>query len=412
MKVAVVENLTNKSGQKVSEIMDLVEAAGYTVAVHYKVELDPPHSRHYLPEVRLEKLKQLIQDDSEIEKVVFNEKIRPHQTYYLEEELGLDIIDKALLILEIFERKANSRDIKLQVQLAQLKYNLPRLVTKMSDSVRSERAGYGGTGEQVTDTLESDMQNRIKTIEKKLSEIKKQVDNRAREEIPRLPIVGYYSTGKSTLFNMLTQSERDTGHEAFTTMILKTTRSKLAGYPIDLIDTVGLVDLPTDILSAFELMLTEVFSFAGMILCLDTSLPFEQWKSQLEDYRDYVDRFTGDNTPRIIVALTKIDLVDQEIVQEMRTHLYAQEWLEKMIIIESRNDKVEETQQQFLTAFEELFADELTQFFYQHLHPSTASRIHDVARVENQEWHSDGTTSLSGIGPKHLLDELKGEIFQ
>lgn len=411
MKAAVVENISNKPEQKTSEILELAEAAGYNIAVHFEVKLDPPHPQQYLSESRLERLKSMIEPD-DINIIIFSDSVRPHQTYFLEEELDCEIIDKPMLILEIFENKANSRDIKLQVKLAQLKYSMPRLVTKLGESVQSERAGYGGSGEQVTDVLVSDLRNRIQTIEQKIDDIRTQVVNRASEEVPRLPIVGYYSAGKSTLFNILTESTRETGEEAFTTMIMKASRSTIAGYPLDFVDTVGLVDLPTNILSAFDLLLTEIFSFSGMVLCLNTSLPIDRWKAHLADYQEYVNRFTGDTVPRLIIALTKTDLTERDTIQKMRAHLHQQAWLKQIEIIETRSDQPEETRKQFITIFEDLFSDKLTRFFYQNLSPSTASKIHDVARVEDQEWHSNGTTSLSGIGPTNLLNELKGEIFQ
>jgi len=411
MKAAVVENITSKPDQNSSEILELVKAAGYSVVVHYEVELDPPHSHQYLPEMKLDRLKHLL-EEKDIDKIIFSEALKPHMVHALEDELDEEIIDKPVLILEIFEKKANSLDIKLQVQLAQLKYSMPKMTAKLSEAVETEKAGFGAGGEQVTDVMISDMKSRIRTLERRINEIKNKASTRFQEDVPRLPIIGYYSAGKSTLFNMLTTSTRETGAEAFTTMILKTSRSTITGYPLDLIDTVGLVELPKNIISAFDLMLTEIFSFSGVVLCLNSTLSMDRWKTHLQDYLDYVDRFAGEIAPKMIIVLTKADLVSVERLQEYRSYLSGEDFEAESRVIETRVDQMEASQQAFITAFEDLFEDQLLEFHYQHLQPGTASRIHNVARIESQEWHNDGTTTLTGVGPLKLLNELKGEIFQ
>ncbi|MHA2501489.1 MAG: HflX-like GTP-binding protein [Candidatus Kariarchaeaceae archaeon] len=408
MRAAVIDNRVNRVDTERREIIELAEAAGYKVVVHYEVQLDPPHPRNYLPEMKMETFKMMIAEE-EIDKVIVAQPLRAHQVGTLKDILEIETIDKPSLVLEIFEKKANSVDIQLQIQLAQLKYTLPQVTSQLGQAVRGEREGFGGGGEQVTNVAVSDIRSRMRTIETKLKEYKKEPSTQD-DTIPRIPIVGYYSAGKSTLFNILTSSDRETGAEAFTTMIMKTQRSEVTGYPIDLVDTVGLVDLPTNILSAFELMLSQIFAYSGMILCLSSDLPFDQWKSQLADFEEYIERFTK-TPPRILIALTKTDKADPISLSDMRDHLSTVEWITEYEVILTRSDDTVLTQNRFIEAFETLFSDRLTEFYYQHLNPSVASKIHNVARINDQEWHDDGTTSLAGIGPTELLDVLKGEIF-
>jgi GTP-binding protein HflX len=410
MKAAIIENTGRDKSKSLQEIRDLAEAASYEIEFEYVVEMDYPHSTKYLTEYKMEELKLLLEEQP-VQKIIVNDQLAPKQTFHLEEELELDVIDKPMLILEIFENKANSKDIKMQVQLAQLKYSVPRMMTEIGEAVRSERPGFGGSGEQVTDIMVSDMYRRIRTLEGKLKQYKEKQEARLQSIYPRLPIVGYYSSGKSTLFNILCDEDRDIGAEAFTTMIMKTGRSQITGYAIDFIDTVGLVDLPTDILSAFEVMLSAIFSFSGLMLCIDASRGEEHAKLALSDFEEYVDRFTGDKKPRILIFLTKSDLVDPDEVRDLKAVVHHQEWLEEYEIITSSFHKPEALKQNFQDAFERLFADELLQFYYPHLSPSDASKLHDVARIMEQEWHNDGTTSLNGIGPKKILNQIRGEML-
>ncbi|MHA2249840.1 MAG: HflX-like GTP-binding protein [Candidatus Kariarchaeaceae archaeon] len=392
------------------EIFDLAGAAGYQIVDEILFYGDQ-HPKNFLPEMKLQDLIFII-DENDIQKIIIEGLIRPAQMQSLEELTELEIIDKTMLVLEIFSNKANTKDIQLQIQLAQLKYSIPRTRTMLGDAVRKERPGFGGSGEQVTDIFVSDMKRRIRRMENRLEKYKNIQQEEETLLNPIIPIVGYYSTGKSTLFNILTENSRSTGPEAFTTMILKTSRSFLTGYAIDLIDTIGLVDLPSDVLNAFDLMLSQIFSFSGMILCLDSSLPVDHWQEQLEELGSYYVNFTKFSQPKVIIVFSKIDLVKNGSINEMKNLLSQQEWLTSYRLLETDMHQPDKIKKDFVKIFEEFFQDDLLLFDFNDISPSYASKIHDVARVESQEWLVNGNTSISAFAPKNVIKKLRGEIFQ
>ncbi len=406
MKAVVIRHIKRKWLEPDEEILDLAEVAAYKVVEIIDFYANNPHPQNYLPEMKLQDLLFMIQEQ-DIRKVIIDTSISPTQMLSLEEQTQIEIMDKPMLVLEIFANKANSKEINLQIQLAQLRYSIPRTVSKLGEAVRSERPGFGGTGQQVTDTLVSDIKRRIRNIEFKLEEIKK---NRKTEitEIPILPIIGYYSTGKSTLFNILTEDDRETGSEAFTTMLLKRGRSMVTGYAIELIDTIGLVDLPSNVLNAFELMLDSIFSFSSMIICIDSSTPSDQWSEQLQDIEKYFHEFAKENNFKIIIALTKTDLVEH--TQLLKESIAKEDWLDNYRILETRMDQPEKVKNEFIAIFEDLFNDKVVQFKFQNLHPSHASKIHENTRVIDQEWLDDGKTNMTVIAPQVIIKRLMGDV--
>lgn len=411
MKVVVLRHIPRKWMKTNREIIDLAKAAAYQIIEEIDFYDVKPHPQNFVPEMKLQDLLFLI-EEYEINKIIIDGYIKPHQMQALEELTGKEILDKPMLVLEIFSNKANTRDIQLQIQLAQLKYSIPRTRAKVGEAVRSERPGFGGTGEQVTDILVSDIKKRIRKLEARLEEFKKKFNEDKTDLYPILPIIGFYSAGKSTLFNILTDNNRETSEEAFTTMILKTGRTKLIGYPIDLIDTIGLVDLPSVVLNSFDLMLNSIFSFSGMIMCLDGSLTIDHWKEQLEDLNMYFTKFAKVRAVRVIIVLTKVDLATPETIKNMKEIIQKQEWLEKYIIFETRKDKPQDIKQEFIKVFEELFDDLLVHFSLSNLDPGQASKIHNIARIENQVWQENGKSFLKGVAPKLLYNKLQGEIFK
>lgn len=411
MKAIVVRWIKNKWQFINNEIIELSEAAGYDVIEVIEFKTENPHPKLFIPKMKLDQVVDLVQENN-ISKIIIDGRIRAHQTIGLESLLDVEILDKALLVLEIFERKANSKDIQLQIQLAQLKYNLPKTRLQIGEGVRSERPGFGGTGETVTELFLSDVQNRITKLERRLEKLKSQQLSTAEiSDIPKIPIIGYYSSGKSTLFNILTEGEQEIGQEAFTTMILKSGRVKFSGYPIDLIDTVGLVDLPRDILSAFDLMLKMTFVFPGIILCIDSSLSEKERQRQYTEIEQYFDIFTSKEDPkRVIVVLTKIDLITDEEQFEVTKEVSKLQFLGNYEILSTTSQDTSGVKEQFLEAFEGLFSEELIAFDFTSLHPRFMNKLFNSSRIDDHGWNADGTGFVSGTGIKAIIAPILGEI--
>jgi GTP-binding protein HflX len=248
--------------------------------------------------------------------IVFDTELTPAQVRSLSEATDLKVIDRPQLILDIFAQRAQSREGKLQVELAQLKYLLPRLVIGQNSAFSRLAGGIGGRGPGET-KLETDRRR----VRDRISQLEKQVENlryqrqerrktRAQKHLPIISLVGYTNAGKSTLLNTLTQSEVYAEKKMFATLDPTSRRLRLP-YEQEVIinDTVGFIrDLPQALISAFRATLEEISDSDLLVQVVDASNP--RMLQQIES----VDRILLDlqlgNIPQIVV-LNKADLVDK-----------------------------------------------------------------------------------------------------
>ena len=246
------------------ELLELVAAAGVDVAgtlrqKRFKVHPKTVVGKGKLQDIVLESMRR------GAEVAIFDIDLKPAQARAFEDATGLKAIDRTQLILDIFAQRATSRDGKLQVELAQLKYSLPRLTDK-DEGLSRLAGGIGsrGPGETVLEIGRRRLRDRIRSLEKQIDRLSKQRDLRRRrrreENIPILSIVGYTNAGKSTLLNALTNAEVAAQDKLF--MTLDPTSRRLR-FPregeVVLTDTVGFIsDLPRDLLAAFKATLEEL----------------------------------------------------------------------------------------------------------------------------------------------------------
>lgn len=409
MKAVVVNWSSEQNKSNHEEIIEFATTAGYEILNVVTFKKEKPHPKQFITEKKLVELIEFLKDKSQV-KVIINGNLNTNQALVLEERTGRDVIDRGMLILEIFAGKANTVEIRSQIELAQLKYSAPRMVQKLGESVQTERSGFGGTGEQITDVLVSNIQKRISGLERKLKVMKANFEKTGGAQLPKLPIVGFYSAGKTTIFNILTSSERETGEKAFTTMIFKNGRSHVLGYPIDLVDTVGLVELPRNIFNAFELLLTRIFSYSGFILCIDSSLDPAILENQLMHFGKFNSRLNEDSSTelRVIIILTKRD--KQTAISRSGFYEIAesQSWLSDYRIIDFSIKDYSRFGNEFQAVFEELFSSTLRSYSLTNSSPSLLSRLHNASRVVKEEWLNNGSLNVEGIGPSFLLDPILG----
>ena len=257
-----------------SEAKSLCEAAQYNVL--YTIKVDDLQKRKYgITESKVEELEEKL-EKLKPDVIVFDELLKPNQNYSLAAKLKIEIVDRESLILEIFESRASSAESKLQVKLAQLRYERARAKERVRLAKGGEQPGFMGIGKFEIDAYYDDIKNRGTVIKTKLEKAGKQRalhrQGRDRLGFKTISLAGYTSAGKTTLFNNLTGETKEKSAELFTTLTTTTRRLKL-GREISLItDTVGFISkLPAYLIEAFKSTLEELI-FTDVILVVIDSL--------------------------------------------------------------------------------------------------------------------------------------------
>jgi len=251
--------------------------------------------------------------------IVFDRELQPAQVRSLSEATDLKVIDRAQLILDIFAQRAQSREGKIQVELAQLKYLLPRLIAGQDSAFSRLAGGIGGRGPGET-KLETDrrrVRDRINRLEKEIDTQRRRRferrKERLRQKLPLISIVGYTNAGKSTLLNKLTASSVLAEQRMFATLDPASRRLRLPREQEVIInDTVGFIrDLPPGLVTAFRATLEEISDSNLLIHLIDIANP--RWPQQIESVDRMLAELSLDQIARLIV-FNKADLVDPDIV--------------------------------------------------------------------------------------------------
>ena len=306
--------------ESLDELAELAESGGVVPAdriIQHRPRADPQYliGRGKLDEVIVRSL----QVGADL--LIFDQSLTPGQSRAIAERTELKVIDRTMLILDIFAQRAHSREGKLQVELAQLKYLMPYLANK-GTALSRLAGGIGGRGPGET-KLEVDrrrVQDRINHLEKQLRNVSQRRhlrrQQRQRRQLPVISIVGYTNAGKSTLLNTLTQSSVLAQDRLFATLDPASRRLR---FPRDLeviiTDTVGFIrDLPPDLITAFQATLDELHDADLLLHVVDVSSPY------IDDHIQAVETILTDlnlgDIPQLIV-LNKADLVSPEIAANM-----------------------------------------------------------------------------------------------
>ena len=306
------------------ELAELVRTAGLQVATMVTQFRDTPHPRFYMGTGKIEELKQVILDHH-AEVVIADDELSPAQQRALESELGVKIMDRTSLILDIFAKRAQTFEAQLQVELAQLEYMLPRL-TRMWTHLSRLGGGIGtrGPGEKQLEVDKRQIRKRITTIKDKLDRIQAQrTTQRARRgQLPMLTgaIVGYTNAGKSTLLNQLTQAGVLAENKLFATLDPTTRKLTLPSNDSILVsDTVGFIQkLPHELVSSFRATLEVVTDADVLIHVVDISNP--HWRAMVDTAKSIIKEIGADKIPEIMVfnkidAAESIDIANPEFVR-------------------------------------------------------------------------------------------------
>jgi len=311
-----------KAEDSLRELALLADTAGLEVVGQVIQRLDHPHTSTYIGPGKLEEIQILI-SDLDVDVVVFDDVLLPRQQRELEKLFGEDIkvIDRTALILDIFAQHAQTREGKLQVELAQLEYRLPRLTRMWTHLARQAggRAGGASGGVGLRGPGETQIESDRREIGRRITQIKTQLDSvrahrkrhrskRQQTELKVVAIVGYTNAGKSTLLNKISGANVLSADMLFATLDPTTRKAKMpGGREVLFTDTVGFIQkLPTEIVAAFRATLEEIIDADLLLHVVDSTHP--NAAAQIEAVEDTLAELEVDHLP-LVTAFNKADLL-------------------------------------------------------------------------------------------------------
>ena len=295
----------NADDTSMEELADLLETAGGVCVGTVFQNKDAPDPRTFIGEGKAAEGKELV-GAMGADMVVVDNPLSPSQQRVLSEELGVQVLDRAALILDIFAQRARTREGRLQVELAQYQYLLPRLLGMWTHLERQEGAiGTRGPGETQLETDRRHIRRKIQKLREELEQVRRvratQRTRREKNEVPVVAIVGYTNAGKSTLLNRLTGADIPANNRLFDTLDTTTRTLEISDTcTVLLSDTVGFIrKLPHHLVEAFKATLEEL-SYADLLLhVIDASNPL--WREQAAVVEQLIVELGAEQTPRIDV---------------------------------------------------------------------------------------------------------------
>ena len=307
----------------VKEALALCESAGYQVFRIIKQKF-LNKAKFGIGEGKVEEINELIKS-TRPDVIIFDEYLKPSQNYNLASKLKTNIMDRESLILEIFDRNATSSESKLQVKMAQLRYEMSHAKEKVRLAKMGEQPGFMGIGKFEVDVYFNDIKNRMTAIKSKLVKVGKQRalhrQSRDRMGFKTISLAGYTSAGKTTLFNALTGEKQEENPKLFTTLSTTTRKIKLSKTEVLISDTVGFISrLPAYMIEAFKSTLEELIYTDAVILVIDISDPIFELKKKFRSCIGTLEEL-GVNQDKIIFMLNKSDLVLADEIMEKVDYL-------------------------------------------------------------------------------------------
>lgn len=333
---AIIAKRVDSGSADIGEITDLARAAGYTVVGEITQTRTEDAALHF-GDGKVDELAALVADTG-AETVIFDNRLGPYQTYNLGGRLPDDtaVMDRFRLILEIFGQRAQTKKAQLQVELAELRYELPRAEAKTSLAKRDERPGFMGLGEY-DESREQDIKAQISAIRDELETIEETEQHRRKQRresgFDLVALAGYTNAGKSTLLRRLaadiTVDENEDRHpdlnttaeseDRLFTTLGTTTRRAAMNRPVLVTDTVGFIsDLPHWLVESFKSTLDSVYRADLVLLVVDASEPAERMREKLVTAHDTL--YERNEAP-IVTVLNKTDLVSEAELDEKRAAL-------------------------------------------------------------------------------------------
>lgn len=311
-KAVLVGLVTNRAeAERIEDYLDelafLVETAGGVTVRRFVQRMDAPDPKTFIGRGKLQEIKAYI-IEHQIDAVIFDDELSPSQLRNIERELGIKILDRNNLILDIFASRARTAHAKTQVELAQYEYLLPRL-TRLWTHLERQQGGIGmrGPGEREIETDRRIVRDRIALLKDKLIEIDKVMttQRKSRKAMVRAALVGYTNVGKSTIMNMLSKSDVFAENKLFATLDTTVRKVVIENLPFLISDTVGFIrKLPHALVESFKSTLDEVREADLLIHVVDISHP--DFEEQINVVNDTLAEIQANDKPTILL-FNKID---------------------------------------------------------------------------------------------------------
>lgn len=289
------------------ELAFLVDTAGGVTIKRFVQRIDNPDQRTFIGAGKLQEIKAFVKEE-EIDIAIFDDELSPSQSRNVEKELGIKVLDRNNLILDIFAKRARTSHARTQVELAQYEYLLPRL-TRMWTHLERQQGGIGlrGPGEREIETDRRIVRDRISLLKEKLKEIDKikTTQRKDRKGMIRVALVGYTNVGKSTLMNLVSKSDVFAENKLFATLDTTVRKVVIENLPFLLTDTVGFIrKLPHSLVESFKSTLDEVREADLLVHVVDISHP--DFEDQVSVVNQTLAEIGAGNKPTILL-FNKID---------------------------------------------------------------------------------------------------------
>jgi GTP-binding protein HflX len=310
MRVVLVERLSLSAPSRLDELAALAHTMDYEIVGSLQQSRGPDPA-YQIGKGKVTELAELVKT-TKSDRVIFANQLTPSQSFKLNRLVGVDVIDRFQLILEIFAMRVGTPEAKLQVEYARLSYELPRIRARVKSLVSVEHPGLKGGGEYEVDVHYDVVKRKLANLRKKLSSLAKNREqlrkHRHRRGFKLVALAGYTNSGKSTLLNALTVGGAQVDDMYFTTLAPKTRALKASGM-ILMTDTVGFIDgLPPWLVEAFKATLEEIYLADLVLLVVDGSDPVPELLRKYGASLQVLSQYPV----KIVIALNKTDLVEQQ----------------------------------------------------------------------------------------------------
>jgi len=329
----------------ISEIKDLADSLNYNIVNSFIQHRENPDVNSYIGSGKVDEINKFIENsEKKINLIIVDGELKPSQWFNLEKKFNIDVYDRIRLILAIFEKRAEKREARLQVKLAQLQYERP-FVRELIHRARSgEHPGFMAGGEYQVDDYYETIKKQMKKIKEELENIRNQREVRRRHRhtggFYLVSLAGYTNAGKSSILNLLSHENVYVENKLFSTLSTTTRKINSKHVPILLTDTVGFIkDLPAYIIDAFHSTLEEIEVADVVVLIADVSEKKEIIVDKLKvSINELIE--IGVTSP-IIITLNKTDLISNEDLNERLDYINNQGLTEnkKIIAVSAKNQK-------------------------------------------------------------------------